>query len=50
LDSPGAVAFMAHRFPETATEFVVYKLKDLALRSKLSSAREWARRLLRGIA
>jgi len=31
LDRPEAVAFMAHRFPETATEYVVTKLKDQAL-------------------
>ena len=49
LDSPGAVSFMAHRFPDTATEYVVYKLKDMATHSKLSSFRDWAKRLLREI-
>ena len=49
LDSPGAVAFFAHRFPETATEYVVEKLKDMALHNRLASFRDWARRLLRVI-
>ena len=47
LQSPGAVAFMAHRFPDTATEYVVQKLKDMAKTEKQASIREWAKRLLR---
>jgi hypothetical protein len=46
LESPGAVAFMAHRFPNTATAYVAEKLKDMALHHKLPSMRRWARRLL----
>jgi hypothetical protein len=49
LDSPGAVAFMAHRFPETATEFVVKKLKEMALTHKIPSMRVQARKFLREI-
>lgn len=47
LESPGAVAFMGHRFPETATAYVAEKLKDMSKTEKLSSMRNWARRLLR---
>ena len=47
LTSPGAVAFMAHRYPDTATEYVVQKLKDMAKTEKQASIREWAKRLLR---
>jgi hypothetical protein len=46
LESPGAVAFMAHRFPNTATVYVAEKLKDMALHHKLPSMRRWAKKLL----
>ena len=49
LESPGAVSYMAHRLPETATEYVVPKLKNMADEDKLASNRRWAQRLLRDI-
>jgi hypothetical protein len=49
LDTPGAVSFMAHRFPDTATEFVVKKLKEMAVKHPLPSMRVLARKLLREI-
>jgi hypothetical protein len=49
LDSPGAVSFMAHRFPDTATGYVVEKLKEMSMKERMSSFRDWARRLLKDI-
>lgn len=49
LDAPGAVAFMAHRFPETATKFVIPKLKNMAVENRVPSLRVQARKFLRGI-
>ena len=49
LESPGAVSFMAHKFPDTATEYVVEKLKEMSTKHKLASFRDWARRLLKDI-
>lgn len=46
LDSPEAVTFMAHRFPETASAFVVDKLKDIATHGKDASIRTKARELM----
>lgn len=47
LDSPGQVAFMAHRFPQTAAEPAIEKLKEMAAEGKLPSFRNWAKRLLK---
>ena len=35
LDNPDAVAYMAHRFPNTATKYVAEKLKKMLVDSKL---------------
>lgn len=46
---PEEVAFMAHQFPDTATVFVVEKLKDIAAKSKKAEDRMEARDLLQEI-
>jgi hypothetical protein len=38
LDNPDAVAYMAHRFPNTATKYVAEKLKQMLSDSKLPPA------------
>ena len=43
LDAPRLVAYMAHRFPETALELAIPKLKWLSLHSDIPSLRERAR-------
>jgi hypothetical protein len=47
LDSPGAVAYIGHKFLDTASDFVLERLKNMALKSSLPSARSWAKKLLR---
>jgi hypothetical protein len=49
LKDPEEVAFMAHRFPNTATVFVVEKLKGMALKEKKAIVREEAKNLLQEI-
>lgn len=49
LQDPEEVAFMAHRFPNTATVFVVEKLKDMASKEKKAVVREEAKDLLKEI-
>jgi hypothetical protein len=47
LDSPGAVAFLAHRFPDTAMEPAIQKLTEMVQKSKSRSEKQWAEKLLR---
>lgn len=49
LEDPEEVAFMAHRFPDTATIFVVEKLKDMASKERKAIVREEAKNLLKEI-
>ena len=49
LQDPEEVAFMAHRFPNTATVFVVEKLKNMASKEKKALVREEAKDLLKEI-
>jgi hypothetical protein len=49
LEEPDEVAFMAHRFPDTATIFVVEKLKDMASKERKAVNREEARERLKEI-
>jgi len=45
LKYPGSVAYMGHKFPETASKFVIQKLKDMT-KDKNSGIRVLARSLL----
>jgi hypothetical protein len=49
LEDPEEVAYMAHRYPSTATIFVVEKLKDMASKEKKAIDREEAKNLLKEI-
>jgi hypothetical protein len=49
LENPEEVAYMAHRFPSTATVFVVEKLKNMASKEKKAIDREQAKDLLKEI-
>jgi 4-hydroxy-3-methylbut-2-enyl diphosphate reductase IspH len=49
LKEPEEVAFMAHRFPDTATVFVVEKLRDMASKERKALVREEAKDLLKEI-
>jgi hypothetical protein len=49
LEDPEKVAYMAHRFPDTATVFVVEKLKNMASKERKAVVREQAKELLQEI-
>lgn len=49
LEDPEEVAYLAHRFPDTATVFVVEKLKSMASKEKKAEVREEAKELLQEI-
>jgi hypothetical protein len=49
LETPDAVAFFAHKFPDTATQFVINKLKDMRNKEKSFKLKAHEEELLREI-
>jgi len=49
LSSPGAVSYFSYVFPESASQYVLEKLKDMATKGTTPSGRKWANVLLQNL-